>query len=296
MDYLTKGLTIWSVSFIVLLVIGFALWKIISTQTAFKKNKKAIGFALWCLIISIEGFLFMPILLSNSGELTHSVIDSVQNQIAENSYEKYVKNAKDKMTDAVNYMVKNYSAKIPSPETELTDEEYDLYKKNYEEMKDLVIKKGINYEVQKMTDEIIPFTQSLENALNSMTIDGKSIFTDIPKSEFNRLSDEIFTPYNDEAKKEFFKIPVLSKMFANVVDGTPFEKISGVKDFVEDLFEKTKNGIKTLIPKFFLLLSSIASLLVSVAISIIIYNLKVENHEEEKEIIGDHIFEYKGEN
>ncbi len=303
-----KGLLFWGIVVLALSALGYVFYRYLSSVSRYENRKKEIALGTACLVFTFASFLFLPVFLYGASGTVVGIADSIQKLIADGSKEAFMKDKDSHFKSAVDGLLEKHAAEISLPEDLDISEAGKYAEKKLQEGIDSALKFA-----QRDVTRGKNFRQALDSAAADLRNNG--LVLEIPgtelKDEMDNFVFESFRPFNDEAKNMFKSgsgiDPVMEKMFADVVDATPFEEIMGVPDRggsvwkasdllggkVGDAADKAVGGLARMLPKFFIIVACVLSLLCLVFFVVILLNLRKSEEARTSEFKKNHIFEYQ---
>ena len=303
-----KGLLFWGIVVLALSALGYVFYRYLSSVSRYENRKKEIALGTACLVFTFASFLFLPVFLYGASGTVVGIADSIQKLIADGSKEAFMKDKDLHCKSAVDGLLEKHAADIPVPDDIDISEASKYAEKKLQEGIDSALKFA-----QRDLSKGKNFRQSLDSAAADLRNNG--LVLDIPDAELKNEMDnfvfEAFSPFNEEAKKMFksgSKIdPVMERMFSDVVDATPFGEVMGVSDRggntwkasdllggkLGDTADKAVGGVTKMLPRFFIIVACVLSLLCLVFFVVILLNLRESEEARASEFKKNHIFEYQ---
>jgi len=305
---ISDGLIYFSITVVVLLVIGGIGWKYLTSVSRYENRKKEIALGIACIILTFANFLFLPIILCNSNDAFIKIIGGMQNVVVETSHENFLQERDSRLNEIVTNLVQKYPEEIKVPEN-ILPEETDKFISNFKENG---ITSALDIAKRATDSKGKNFRQSLDSAFEDLKNNG--LLKEISSQEKNNLLDEItyeqFKPFNEGAISTYFSNgdmnSILRNFFTESVKGTSFKKYMGVPDKnetwnVQDVIENNANefsqntvdGVKKMLPKFFIIFGVILCFVCLILFSIILFYLRESELQKNKDFDKNHIFEYQ---
>ncbi len=263
---------IWGILLLVLAALNFVIWKFfLCTRTGYETKGKVMAWGMGTIVLLIATILFMPLMLLQMDSVIESILGEMQEKVAEETREAFKPYEKAELTSILDDWLAGRGI-------EITDE--------VKQQEKFAIDTAIKYSGNKS------FREAIETALKTFKIDGESVLQ-VNDREIASAAYNTVERYGDIVRDSKLPIPSMDLFFHPVRQASQVSSVSGV--VLNDNGASEENFAKLVsrkLSKYFIIMGSVTSLVISALFFTIILLLKDPKEKADELEERRYLFEF----
>jgi hypothetical protein len=271
--FFVQGFIIWGIVVLVIAILAVVFWKFfLCTRTGYESKASVMAWGIGVMIATVATLLFIPLIMTQADDAIESVMNGLQKEVAENTKNFFKQNAKDELGKAFDQLLEAKGIEI-TPEIE--------------QLKSSAVENAAKYAGNKS------FRETIDTALKLFKINDEQILN-VNINEISDIAFKAVEPYGNSIKKSEVEMTPMKVFFHNVLRTSSLSSVSGVENL--ELPKAATKAITNRLSKFFIIVSSILSVLLCVCIFVIILLLKEPKIEQDDLEERNFLFEFDRKN